>query len=248
MLGGARPSPGCADILVVCRQSPEPVSAAPLAIESFLELDLRDPPGRVQVDRLTPRAALEAEASRYRVSPRGPRQGHPGGADRAGSRNPSPLTPRPTLVESGTGSELSNSQKKPFSDNAPVLESLSSKTIHNARTDRCARRQRWRYALSSGEKRIDAGLLATAGRSNVLTRSRNETVKSLKESMCRQFDLCLKTLRSIAPRASPCWRQRVGDISRSRMLAAARRNARPAAFGFWRARKPVLPKARSNAS
>jgi hypothetical protein len=56
---------------------PEPVSAAPLAIESFLELDLRDPPGRVQVDRLTPRAALEAEASRYRVSPRGPRQGHP---------------------------------------------------------------------------------------------------------------------------------------------------------------------------
>ncbi len=63
---------------------PEKVSAAPPAIESFL--DLRDPPGRVQVDRLTPRAALEAEASRYRVLPRGPRQGHPGGPDRAGSR------------------------------------------------------------------------------------------------------------------------------------------------------------------
>jgi hypothetical protein len=35
---------------------PELVSAAPLAIEPFRELDLRDPPGRVQVDPLTPRA------------------------------------------------------------------------------------------------------------------------------------------------------------------------------------------------
>jgi len=32
----------------------ELVSAAPLAIEPFLELDLRDRPGRVQVDPLTP--------------------------------------------------------------------------------------------------------------------------------------------------------------------------------------------------
>ena len=34
----------------------ELVSAAPLPIEPFLELDLRDRPGRVQVDALTPRA------------------------------------------------------------------------------------------------------------------------------------------------------------------------------------------------
>ena len=35
---------------------PELVSAAPLAIEPFRELDLREPPGRVQVDPLAPRA------------------------------------------------------------------------------------------------------------------------------------------------------------------------------------------------
>ena len=34
----------------------ELVSAAPLAIEPFRELDLSDRPGRVQVDALTPRA------------------------------------------------------------------------------------------------------------------------------------------------------------------------------------------------
>ena len=38
------------------RSCPEPVSATPLAIEPFLELDLRDRPGRVQVDTLSPRA------------------------------------------------------------------------------------------------------------------------------------------------------------------------------------------------
>jgi hypothetical protein len=32
------------------------IPAAPLAIKPFLELDLRDPPGRVQVDALTPGA------------------------------------------------------------------------------------------------------------------------------------------------------------------------------------------------
>ena len=36
------------------RSGAELVSAAPLAIEPFLELDLRDQPGRVQVDPLTP--------------------------------------------------------------------------------------------------------------------------------------------------------------------------------------------------
>ena len=36
------------------RSGAELVSAAPLAIEPFLELDLRDRPGRVQVDPLTP--------------------------------------------------------------------------------------------------------------------------------------------------------------------------------------------------
>ncbi len=35
------------------RSGAELVSAAPLAIEPFLELDLRDRPGRVQVDPLT---------------------------------------------------------------------------------------------------------------------------------------------------------------------------------------------------
>ena len=35
---------------------PEVVSAAPLTIEPFLELDLRDWPGRVQVDPLAPHA------------------------------------------------------------------------------------------------------------------------------------------------------------------------------------------------
>jgi hypothetical protein len=38
------------------RSRAEQVSAAPLAIEPFLELDLRDRLGRVQVDPLTPRA------------------------------------------------------------------------------------------------------------------------------------------------------------------------------------------------
>src|SRR5208283_4781223 len=38
------------------RSGPELVSAAPLAIEPFLELDLRDPLGRVQVDPFAPRA------------------------------------------------------------------------------------------------------------------------------------------------------------------------------------------------
>ena len=38
------------------RSGAELVSAAPLAIEPFLELDLRDWPGRVQVDPLTRRA------------------------------------------------------------------------------------------------------------------------------------------------------------------------------------------------
>ena len=41
----------------VDRQSgPELVSAAPLSVEPFLELDLRDPSGRVQVDPLAPSA------------------------------------------------------------------------------------------------------------------------------------------------------------------------------------------------
>jgi hypothetical protein len=38
------------------RSRAELVSAAPLAIEPFFELDLRDRPGRVQVDPVTPRA------------------------------------------------------------------------------------------------------------------------------------------------------------------------------------------------
>src|SRR5271165_2856375 len=38
------------------RSRAEQVSAAPLAIEPFLELDLRDRPGRVQVDPLASRA------------------------------------------------------------------------------------------------------------------------------------------------------------------------------------------------
>ena len=38
------------------QSGPELVSAAPLAIETLVELDLRDRPGRVQVDPLAPRA------------------------------------------------------------------------------------------------------------------------------------------------------------------------------------------------
>ena len=45
---------------------PELVSAAPLAIEPFLELDLRDPSGRVQVDPFAPRAPDAAPAAHKR--------------------------------------------------------------------------------------------------------------------------------------------------------------------------------------
>jgi hypothetical protein len=48
------------------RSRAELVSAAPLAIEPFLELDLRDRPGRVQVDPLTPRAPYAAPPAHKR--------------------------------------------------------------------------------------------------------------------------------------------------------------------------------------
>src|SRR5208282_511108 len=48
------------------RSGPEPVSSTPLAIEPFLKLDLRDPPGRVQVDPLTPRAPDATPAAHKR--------------------------------------------------------------------------------------------------------------------------------------------------------------------------------------
>jgi len=48
------------------RSGPEPVSSTPLAIEPFLELDLRDAPGRVQVDPLSPRAPDATPASHER--------------------------------------------------------------------------------------------------------------------------------------------------------------------------------------
>jgi hypothetical protein len=48
------------------RSRAEQVSAAPLAIEPFLELDLRDRLGRVQVDPLTPRASDAAPPAHKR--------------------------------------------------------------------------------------------------------------------------------------------------------------------------------------
>jgi len=48
------------------RSGSELVSAPPLAIEPFRELDLGDPPGRVQVDPLTPRAPDATPATHKR--------------------------------------------------------------------------------------------------------------------------------------------------------------------------------------
>ncbi len=48
------------------RSGPELVSSTPLAIEPFLELDLRDAPGRVQVDSLAPRAPDATPAAHNR--------------------------------------------------------------------------------------------------------------------------------------------------------------------------------------
>jgi hypothetical protein len=56
-LCGAPPSRRCRHPKAGClRSGAELVSAAPLAVEPFLELDLRNRPGRVQVDPLTPGA------------------------------------------------------------------------------------------------------------------------------------------------------------------------------------------------
>ena len=62
-----RPTERCRHPAVRRLQSgADPVSSTPLSIEPFLELDLRDPPGRVQVDPLTPRAPDATPASHER--------------------------------------------------------------------------------------------------------------------------------------------------------------------------------------
>src|SRR5271166_3303540 len=48
------------------RSGAELVSAAPIALEPFLELDLRDRPGRVAVDPLRPRARYAAPPAHKR--------------------------------------------------------------------------------------------------------------------------------------------------------------------------------------